>query len=589
MKKTINVNLAGRIFYVEEDAYPVLDTYLSSVKNHFAKFKDSEEILRDIEARIAEQLMPEDKEAQPIVDLESVQNIIAGMGKPEDFSETEQGLPEKETSSESKTNAGTKRRLFRDGDKPILGGVASGIAAYFDIDPLWVRLAFIAIAFLGGSAVAIYIVLWIIVPEAETASQKLEMKGDRPTLKAIEKSVKEKIIDNAEARKGARRIGGFIHEIVKRLGVIITKLAYVALRLIGAAILIGSSIAIVGLILGTIGLVASGSSPYVEFPLRDFFGHSLFYLTVLIAFFAAFIPLLFLTLAGTSLATKKNRFHIAPTASLIVLWIIAVASGAALAARTAPRIQEFVDTSPEYRIVTTNKTLDSFTGIALENNMQVTLQQGANYNIQIDAVEKEQSRIRTQIKEGTLTVSQQNASKDQWCIFCIHKRPHITITAPLYSNITAQNAVSVDGNKLTMDTVTVHLLNGSRANLDIATTSVEVLVENASHAVLSGTTTHLKLEARNAGWIDTEDLAAASVKADALNASRITVQATDSLVANAHNGSRIEYTGQPAHVEGNAKQQNEYDDANNTIGETMEPKPPIAAPAIAPIPAPPTR
>lgn len=591
MKKTINVNLAGRIFYVEEDAYPVLDTYLSNVKNHFAKFADSEEILRDIEARIAEQLMPEDKETQPIVNLGSVQSIIAGMGKPEDFSETEQGLPEKETTDKPKADATTRRRLFRDGDKPILGGVASGIAAYFDIDPLWVRLAFVAVAFLGGSAVAIYIVLWIIVPEAETASQKLEMKGDRPTLKAIEKTVKEKIIDNAEARKGARRVGGFIHEIVNRLGGIVKKLVYVAVRLVGAVILIGSSLAIVGLIIGTIGLIASGSSPYVEFPLRDFFGHGLFYLTVLVAFFAAFVPLIFLSLAGTSLATKKNRFHIASTASLLALWIIAVASGAALAARTAPRIQEFIETSPEYRVITTNRALDAFTGVALENDVQVTLQQGTTYNIQIDAVEKEQTRMRMQVKDGILTVSKQNTSKDQWCIFCIHKRPHITITAPLFSSITAQNAVSIDGNKLTTDSVTVHLSNGSRANLDVNTTSIDVLAENASRAVFSGTTTNAKLEGRNAGWINTEGLIAASVKAEALNASRITLNATDSLIANARNGSRIEYTGTPAHLEGNAKQQNEYTGENNTINTILEPTPPTKTPtpAVTPIPALPKR
>lgn len=583
MKKTINVNLAGRIFYVEEDAYPVLDNYLRSVKNHFAKFADSEEILQDIEARIAEQLMPENKEAQPIVNLESVQNIIAGMGKPEDFSETEQGLPEKEPAPDTKAGTSGKRRLYRDGDKPILGGVASGIAAYFDIDPLWVRLAFIAIAFLGGSAVAIYIVLWIIVPEAETASQKVEMKGDRPTLKAIEQSVKEKILDNPEARKGAHRVGGFIHEVVGRLGVVIKKLVHVALRLIGAAILVGSSIAIVGLILGMVGLAASGTSPYVEFPLRDLFGHGMFYLTVLIAFFAAFVPLVLLLLAGTSLATKKNRFHVATTASLLAVWIIAVASGAALAARIAPRVQEFVETSPEYRTVTTTRTLESFTGVALENDMQVTLQQGSTYSVQIDAVEKEQSRIRTQIAGNVLTVSEQNTTGDHWCIFCIHKRPRITITAPTYSSIAAQNAVSVDGAKLTAGTLALHLANGSRADLNLEAGSVQVLAENASHAVLSGKTTMLKLEARNAGWIDTQELVASTATAEAMNASHITLQATDSLSANAHNGSRIEYTGKPAHIEGNAKQQNDY---NNE--DTDEPDA-LPAPSPAPAPALPTK
>lgn len=559
MKKTINVNLAGRIFYVEEDAYPVLDTYLKDVKAHFNKFADSEEILRDIEARIAEQLMPEHKDAQPIVNLESVQKVMAAMGNPADFSETEQGLPEKETPHTSDNEQTTKRRFFRNGDDAILGGVSSGIASYFDVDPLWIRLAFVIATLTGGYGILIYIILWIVIPNAETPTQKLEMKGDKLTLKAIEQSVKEKIIDHPEARKGVRKVGNAIHEIVNRLVLVVGKFFKIIIRIVGAGLLLGTLLALVGLVIGSIGLAASGTSPYIEFPLRDFFGQHMFYLAVTVGFFLVFVPLMLLALTGTTMITCKNKFRLAPVAALIATWILAAGIGVGVAARHAPRVQEFIDTNPAYKIVSNTKSVDAFTKLEVRSGVRVTLEHGAVYSVQIDATEKDQRRLQATVQNSVLTIEKQNNTQDQWCILCLHKRPHITITTPTLSSISAENSATIDGENLVVGELVLSLKNSSSANLKLQATDLQLTAENAAHARLSGTALNVHIRARNASRINAQELAAQSVQVESENTSSVVVQASEKLTAQARNGSRIRYTGNPKQVEGNAKPDESYD------------------------------
>lgn len=200
MKKIFNVNLGGYPFTIDEDAYQKLNRYLDTISAHFADSEGCEEILEDIESRVAE-LFNDKLKNKSIIDKKDLEDVITIMGRPEDFgAETIDEEPIQSSSTHRtgprKTTIKTGKRLFRDTDEKVIGGVASGMAAYFGIeDPLWVRLAWILAFFLMGVPILIYPLLWVIVPEAKTAGDKLAMRGEAATISNIAKTVEEELTE----------------------------------------------------------------------------------------------------------------------------------------------------------------------------------------------------------------------------------------------------------------------------------------------------------------------------------------------------------------------------------------------------------
>ncbi len=196
MNKTVTINISGVIFHIEEDAFDKLSKYLGTIKSYFKDSDGRDEIMGDIEARIAELLKEKVSDHKQVVLMTDVDHVISVMGKPEDYaSETETAQEKKETKEEENAEPGSKkrRRVFRDPDDKVLGGVCSGISNYFDIDPLWLRLSLIIFTLLGGAGIIIYIILWIVIPKAKTTAEKLEMKGEKVNVNSIKKSVEEEM------------------------------------------------------------------------------------------------------------------------------------------------------------------------------------------------------------------------------------------------------------------------------------------------------------------------------------------------------------------------------------------------------------
>jgi phage shock protein PspC (stress-responsive transcriptional regulator) len=190
------MNLSGIIFHIEEDAYEKLNKYLSTIRGYFSTTEGRDEIMGDIESRIAEMLQEKVSQAKQAVLLADVESIIAVMGKPEDFASeketnTDSTQKEKEESAYSGRRHG--KRLFRDPDDRLVGGVCSGIANYFDIDPIWIRAAFAIALFVFGTGVLLYVILWMIIPLAVTAAEKLQMRGEKVDINNIGKVVHEEI------------------------------------------------------------------------------------------------------------------------------------------------------------------------------------------------------------------------------------------------------------------------------------------------------------------------------------------------------------------------------------------------------------
>ena len=259
MKTTIKINLSGQVFTLDDDAYQALKNYLDAISKRFRDMDEGSEIIGDIESRIAELFQLKINEKKEVITIEDVQEVIEIMGQPEDFDDGEQSEPE----AGPKTRNGKKtRKFYRDPDSVVFGGVASGLAAYFGIE-IWLSRLLWVIFFLatgGGVIFILYVVLWIAVPKALSAAEKLEMRGEKVTVENIEKTVKEEYETVKENTKEAyqkvkdskelKQTKNVLSEIVNVIGKIILVLLKVILAIIGFAFIISGLAALAGMSIG---------------------------------------------------------------------------------------------------------------------------------------------------------------------------------------------------------------------------------------------------------------------------------------------------------------------------------------------------
>lgn len=186
MNKTVTINIAGLVFHIDEDAYNKLDSYINAVRKSIEQ-ESEDEIIADIESRIAELFSERIDPQSGVIRMNNVDEIIDIMGKPEDYIIEDEPLRAKNFN----TNTKGYKKIYRDGEKRILGGVCSGLAHYFNIDPVWMRIIFLLLLFLYGTSMLIYFILWIIIPKARSVSEILEMKGEPVNISNIEKQFRE--------------------------------------------------------------------------------------------------------------------------------------------------------------------------------------------------------------------------------------------------------------------------------------------------------------------------------------------------------------------------------------------------------------
>ena len=190
MNKTVNINLAGLFFHIDEDAYLKLQRYLEAIKRSFTDSQGRSEIIADIEARIAELFNERIQNNKQVIRIKEVDEIISIMGQPEDYLVDDE-IFEDEPQPSYKNKSKTSKKLFRDTDNSYIGGVSSGLGHYFGIDAIWIRLAWVILILGAGTGILLYILLWILVPEAKTTAEKLMMTGAPVNISNIEKKIKD--------------------------------------------------------------------------------------------------------------------------------------------------------------------------------------------------------------------------------------------------------------------------------------------------------------------------------------------------------------------------------------------------------------
>lgn len=332
MNKTVSINLGGLPFNIDEDAFQKLSRYFDAIKKSLAP-DGRDEIMNDIESRVAELLSEKLNNDKQVVGLTEIDQVIAVMGQPEDY------RIEEETTQNTYTtyNPTGSKKLYRDKEKGMLGGVAAGFGHYLGFDPLWIRLFLILLVVAGfGTGILVYIIFWVLVPEAKTTAEKLEMTGQPITISNIEKKVKEgfaeisdtinnidhqKIADNAKS--GAQKIGSSLEEVFMTIFRVIAKV-------IGAFIVVISASSLIGIIICSIGLIFSSTmtdAPWFNYINAGNYTDIPMWLLGILTLFALGIPFFFLFLLGLKLLVS-NLKSIGNYAkfTLLGIWLLSVAA-----------------------------------------------------------------------------------------------------------------------------------------------------------------------------------------------------------------------------------------------------------------------
>lgn len=337
MNKTVNINLAGVFFHIDEDAYAKLQRYLAAIKRSFEGVQGEDEIIADIEARISELFTDKIKDARQVISTKELDEVITVMGQPEDYMVDDDIFEDTTSSSNSSRGkskpSGSNRKLFRDIDNAYIGGVSSGFGHYLNVDPLWIRLAWIALVIFGfGSPILIYIVLWILIPEATSTTDKLFMKGKQVNIDNIQEKVKEgfenvsdavKNVDygkiNNQAQKGARGFFQGIGKVIMFFLKILAKIFGVILIITGASVVISLLISVL-----TMGAVDLFNPGFTSIPELVNATNAPSWVVLLLALFAFGIPFFLLFYLGLKILSNNIKsMPLSGKLSLFGLWLIA--------------------------------------------------------------------------------------------------------------------------------------------------------------------------------------------------------------------------------------------------------------------------
>jgi phage shock protein PspC (stress-responsive transcriptional regulator) len=420
MNKTVNINLAGIFFHIDEDAYLKLQRYLDAIKRSFTDSQGRDEIITDIEARIAELFTENLQNERQVVSSKLVDQVITIMGQPEDYLVDEEIFEDEPTYQYSNRPI---KKLFRDTDNSYIGGVSAGLAHYLAIDAVWLRLLWIILAIgSGGSFILIYILFWILVPEAKTTTDKLMMKGEEVNISNIEKKIKkgfENVADsvkNVDYQKYGSKVKSSSKSFFDTLGDIFMVLLTIIAKFIGVILILIGAITIISLVIGLFGF---GFTNAINLPVFDFIEASAvniipFWLTALMAFFIVGIPFFFLFYLGLKILINnlKSIGNIAKF-SLLGIWIISLLGLIAVGILQANEIAFEANTSSKHELaITTGDTL--YVKMQGNANFSKSLRRNSGFDIVYDENDTQQifsRNVRLIVKSTTDSLAYLNITK----------------------------------------------------------------------------------------------------------------------------------------------------------------------------------
>lgn len=536
MKKTSQLSIGGSLFNIEQDAFERLESYTNSIREHFMDNPEKEEILRDIEGRIAENFS---EVKSQIITLKEVESIIETIGTVEQFDgEVSNGKGGKTVPS--------KKQLFRDKDNAMLAGVASGLEHFFGVNVIIIRILFILFVIFGGPAgVLIYMILMLVVPEAKTPSQKLAMRGDPVTLSAVAEVIKERINEVGTPQKRgvvAELLSSFI-DVLRR---IIEMLAPFVRIGIGLLILVASSLLIITVTTGTSSALFFMSPKVIDGPLITV-AQSLTAKILLLGIYTLIIvPLIFGLILGINVLTKRNYISKLTGSVLLSVWSIAMVVFFVAGPITLAKIDKILLNDPYYKIETRVIETGTFQTVTVTGNTAVKIVQGKDYQVKLQGRAYAMDRVRTSNQNGVLTVREEMVLSNSFlrCDVCVHPSAEIVIVAPDISTIIVNDSSYVDGTLETKE-LQVHMNDSSDADLYLTAEVLDVSLFDSSKLELSGNIKHVKADIKNSSEYLANRLKTEMTELYIIDSSKAEVYATKVLKAIVSNDAFVSYLGHP--------------------------------------------
>lgn len=413
MNEITKIHLGRQAFTISVDAYKALQEYLTAIGRHVG----GKDVAEEVELRMAELLAERGVTGDKVILPKDVAYLKEQLGEPDDFGDEESEKKPDDTSA--------PKRLFRDTEHGMLAGVCAGIAKYFNIDPLWVRLACIALVLAGASGVLLYIILWLIVPEAKTSSERLQMQGKPVTVEAL-----KDVVDRADVKGAAKRAGTVASKAVQSVLKVIVALA-------GIGLMIGAISTILGLTIVSIYWSLNHDLvPAHIFPI----GASE---TVLLCVSLLFLLMvaLFLLIGGLAMVKRKWPLPGWGLGAMVAVALASLAVGAALSADAAPRIKDRYEAANH----TYTLAVPEFNKLDVAGAMStIRYEESPTYAVVVKYWgDVDVSKIKAEVKDKTLLFDARTLARETQCQrLCIFQSPikEIIIQGPKLQEITADMA-----------------------------------------------------------------------------------------------------------------------------------------------------
>ncbi len=559
MKKTISIQISGILFHIDDDAYATLDAYLKSIHSHFKRTADGDEVVSDIESRIAEQFSEKLKKSKQVITLHDVNALIKTMGTIEDFEtfeHEEEPINKKHTkqgfSWENQPFAG-KGRLYRDADDQILGGVCAGIAKYFGIDPVITRLAFGLSLFLGGFGALLYILLWIILPEARTTAEKVEMTGGKVTLSALQERIDAAIPKERRDtifRKVIAVPMMIIRSILQFIGKILRVIVPFVLRVIGFFIMMGSAFAIAGITLVLLTFLINPTSPYIGFPLREAVGPVSYVLLGVSGYFLIFIPIVFALMLGVTMLLMRRTMTAPGVIALTVLWFVALPIFGATLTSKGPDLEAALDRHREQHGTFTEQSFDltNFDRIEVGGMTNLEVHYGTTYSVVLEATPKDLERLDVSVEEETLSLSRKS-SHDSCIFFCDRYDHTLKVTMPELAllDLSGIASASVEGFPR-MEALKLIADGHSTIEANVIVDLLSIESDGVSSMVLSGTGQTVNVDLNGVVRIDGSAFVVQDAAIDVSGPSRIILDVRNALTGTVYGPADVRYLTEPKTV-----------------------------------------
>lgn len=612
MNKTVTITLNGIIFHIEEEAYEKLKGYLDSVGDYFRKSGDSAEIISDMETSIADKFSEKINNSKNVITIKDVEDLIKVMGTVNDFvagvseDELHEKQNEKEYNKKEEKAHQTEKKLYRDPDDVIIAGVCSGIAAYFSVDPVLIRLVFFVSIFFGGAGILAYLILWIIMPVAKTNTQKLEMQGAIITLKKLEEIAKEKAAgikkkaSNGEINRLLSLPFRFIGAVFGAIGSVIKKVVPIISMVIGILVIIGCvfTITVIGMIAAVLVFNIDSTFINLDIPIQDIAGSTQYYLGVVSGALIALIPLFFIIIIGVALVERKNVFNAIFNSILIGLWMVSIITFGVVAVDLEPRIEEAIK---EYEIAertVREYDLKDFRNVYISGSHEAIIVPGDEFKITASGREKDIDRLDLSVKDEQLKIK--SSSPTGICLFCNFRGVDFEIIMPELDKIALSGATRITASNFSSEDFEAILSGASEANLQVITNNFvselsgasklefvgsssamttemsgaskiifdvndlnifEIKMSGASKAEMHGRTEVLKAEMSGASKIFGFDFLVDEANIEASGASKAELTVSKKLFVDADSGSKIYYRGD-ADIVKNPEETSMIDDYN---------------------------